>query len=208
MVKAVIFDLDNTLYPASADMEAQILRKMNEYVARLLGMSVEDATALRKSRMSGYGTTLEWLIAEQAFSDYQDYFSFVHPAGEESTIEFDPRLGSFLDSIAQPKYVFTNAPMEHAERVITKLGIEGKFERIFDIWFNGLRGKPSADAVDRVLQAVGHPAAETLFVDDMPKYVRGFVERGGVGILIDHFGTHSDAGLPTIRTIYELEAWL
>ncbi len=208
MVKAVIFDLDNTLYPASSEMEAMIVLRMNEYVARLLGMSVADATALRKSRMSGYGTTLEWLMAEKAFLDSDDYFDFVHPAGEESTIQFDPGLGPFLDSIRVPKYVFTNAPMEHADRVMEKLGITGKFERVFDIRFNGLRGKPSADAVDRVLNAIGHPAPETLFVDDMPKYVKGFTDRGGTGILVDHFGKHTGSGLPTIRTIYELAAWL
>ena len=208
MVRAVIFDLDNTLYPASASMEAQIIRRMNEYTARYLGLDAEAAAAIRHERMPRYGTTLEWLMAEQGFSDPNDYFSWVHPDGEEGLVDFDPRLGPFLDSLTVPKYVFTNAPMEHADRVLRKLGIADRFERIFDVKFNLLRGKPDAEAVRRVIAAIGLPAQDLLFVDDIPRYVQGFVDGGGRGVLVDHFGKHPDSGLPTIRTIYELPAFL
>jgi len=208
MLRALIFDLDNTLYPASASMEEHTVSRMNEYTARLLGMDVTQAAAFRRERMPRYGTTLEWLMAEHGFADPEDYFAYVHPAGEEDLVEFDPALGPFLDSLPLPKYVFTNAPMEHADRVLERLRIADRFVRIFDVRFCNLRGKPSASAVDGVIAAVGLPAAETLFVDDIPRYVRGFVDRGGRGVLVDHFGKHPDSGLPTIRTIYELPACL
>ncbi|MBU0928195.1 MAG: pyrimidine 5'-nucleotidase [Spirochaetes bacterium] len=208
MVRALFLDLDNTLYPASAAMESETIRRMNEYVARLLGSGVEEAAALRRERMPNYGTTLEWLMAERGFSDVEDYFSYVHPDGEEESVALDPALGPFLDSIALPKYVFTNAPMEHAARVLARLGVADRFERVFDVRFCGLRGKPAASAVDAVVAAAGVPAAESLFADDIPRYVRGFVDRGGRGVLVDHFGKHADSGLPTIRTIYELAAFL
>ncbi|MBN2873874.1 MAG: HAD-IA family hydrolase, partial [Spirochaetales bacterium] len=127
---------------------------------------------------------------------------------EESTIAFDPALGPFLDSIRLPKYVFTNAPMEHAHRVLAKLGVADHFERVFDIRFNMLRGKPAAEAVDRVMAAIGLPANEALFADDVPRYVQGFVDRGGLGVLVDHYGKHADTSLPTIRSIYELGPYL
>ncbi len=208
MIRAVIFDLDNTLYPASASMEADTVRRMNEYVARAVGLPVDEATALRRERMPNYGTTLEWLMAERGLRDYEDYFAYVHPDGEEEAVAFDPALGPFLDSIALPKYVFTNAPMEHADRVLRKLRVADRFERVFDVRFCDLKGKPAASAVDKVIATIGFKADETIFADDVPRYVRGFVDRGGRGVLVDHFGRHPDAGLPTVKTIYELPALL
>jgi len=208
MLQAVIFDLDNTLYPASASMEADTVRRMNEYCARLLGLSVEEATALRRERMPNFGTTLEWLMAERGFADPEDYFAYVHPDGEEAAVAYDPGLGPFLDSIRLPKFVFTNAPMEHADRVLGRLGVTDRFERVFDVRFCGLKGKPAASAVDKVLAAIGFPAGDTLFADDVPRYVQGFIARGGRGILVDHFGKHPDSGLSSIRTIYELADYL
>ena len=149
MLKAIILDLDNTLYPASASMERMIIRHMNEYTSRLLGISFDEARDLRMSRTRLYGTTLEWLMAEHGFTDSDDYFNYVHPDGEEDTVAADPELGPFLDSLELPLYIFTNAPMEHALRVLDKLQVGDRFQRVFDIRFNGLHGKPSASAVDR-----------------------------------------------------------
>jgi len=208
MLRALIFDLDNTLYPASAAMEEHTIARMNEYTARLLGTGVDEAIAIRRERMPRYGTTLEWLMAEHGFTDTEDYFTYVHPAGEEDLVEFDPALGPFLDSLPLPKYVFTNAPMEHADRVLEKLRITDRFKRVFDVRFCNLKGKPAATAVDGVIAAIGLPAEDTIFMDDIPRYVRGFIDRGGRGVLVDHFGKHPESGLPTIKTIYELPAYL
>jgi putative hydrolase of the HAD superfamily len=208
MVQAVLFDLDNTLYPASAAMESFIIRRMNEYTGRFLGISTEDAAKLRREQTPRYGTTLEWLMAEHGLVDSDDYFAWVHPDGEEELIDQDPALGPFLDSIRVPKFVFTNAPMEHADRILARLGIAGQFERVFDIRFNALRGKPWAESVDRVMSAIGTEAARTLFVDDMPRYVQGFIDRGGQGVLVDQFDKHPGSGLRTIHSIYELTAYV
>jgi putative hydrolase of the HAD superfamily len=208
MTRAILFDLDNTLYPASASMETDIVRRMNNYAANLVGVSVDEVIALRRDRMKRYGTTLEWLMAEHGFTDSDGYFEAVHPDGEEEVLEQDARLAPFLDSIGLPKYIFTNAPMEHAIRVLRKLGIGDRFDRIFDVRFNSLRGKPSRAAIERVLAAIGLPAQDTLFVDDLPRYVQGYADCGGKAILIDHEGRHPHTGLPTIKTIYELSAYI
>jgi putative hydrolase of the HAD superfamily len=208
MIQALLLDLDNTLYPSTTSMEDDIIRRMNEFAASFIGITAAQVMAMRRDQIPRYGTTLEWLMAEHGFSDPDAYFAAVHPEGEEDVLDPDPALGPFLDSIALPKYIFTNAPMDHATRVLRKLGVQDRFERVFDVRFNGLRGKPARDAVERVLAAIGQDAAHTVFVDDIPRYVQGFMDCGGKGLLIDHEGRHPDAGLPTIRTIYELPAHL
>lgn len=208
MIKAVFLDLDNTLYPASSGMEGDIVARMNEYAARVVGVSVEEARALRKERMPNYGTTLEWLMAEYGFDDPDGYFAYVHPDGEELVLSPDPRLKPFLDSIRLPKYVFTNAPMEHATRVLSYLGVSDCFERVFDVRFNQLRGKPARSACERVIAAAGVMPSESAFADDIPRYVRGFAETGGLGVLVDHDGRHGETGLPTVSSIYGLKKFL
>lgn len=208
MIRALLLDLDNTLYPASASMEDDIVDRMNRYAAGVVGLSVEKTRELRRERMPRYGTTLEWLMADYGYDDPEAYFAAVHPAGEEDVLSPDPALKPFLDSIDLPKYIFTNAPMEHAERVLRRLGVESCFRRVFDVRFNGLKGKPDRAAVERVIAATGREPAETLFADDVPRYVRGFADCGGTGVLVDWHGAHADSGLPTIKTVYGLPAFL
>jgi putative hydrolase of the HAD superfamily len=208
MLRLVLLDLDNTLYPESRGMDRDITRRMNEYVAAYLGISLPAAMELRRERARRYGTTLEWLTAEQSFADPEDFFAAVHPEGEEYCIEGDPELARALDAVNLPKAVLTNSPSEHAVRVLRKLGVADRFEAIYDIRFNALQGKPHAGAYLRACRASGVGVDETLFVDDMPKYARGFIEVGGRALLVDEADRFADEDLPRIRSLAELPAYI
>ena len=204
MLALALFDLDNTLYPESLGMDLDIDRRMTDYVARYLGISVEEAGVFRHERARKYGTTLEWLTLEHGFEDTESYFAAVHPEGEEYCIAPDPDLARILDALPLRKAVLTNSPSEHAERVLARLGVRDRFGAIYDIRFNGLRGKPHADAYQRACAAEGVRAEETVFIDDMPKYVRGFMAVGGRAVLVDEADRFAGEGLPRIRTLAEL----
>lgn len=206
MPRLILFDLDNTLYPESSGMDHDITRRMIEYVASYLGMGVEEATVFRRERAHKYGTTLEWLTREHGFKDTEAYFAAVHPEGEEYCIAPDPGLGPLLDSMDCLKAVLTNSPSEHARRVLAKLGVADRFEAIYDIRCNGLRGKPHAEAYLRACDSSGAKVSETVFVDDLPKYVRGFIDIGGRAVLVDELGRHGDEDLPRVRSLAELPA--
>jgi putative hydrolase of the HAD superfamily len=208
MLRLVLLDLDNTLYPESRGMDIDIVKRMNEYVAGYLGISVAAALELRRERARRYGTTLEWLTVEQGFADPESFFAAVHPEGEEYCLEPDPELARALDAVELPKAVLTNSPSEHAHRVLRKLGVSDRFSAIYDIRFNALRGKPHAEAYRRACEASGVGVEETLFVDDMPKYARGFSALGGRALLIDEADRFADEGLPRIRGLAELPAYL
>jgi putative hydrolase of the HAD superfamily len=206
MIRLLLLDLDNTLYSESRGMDNDITERMVKYVAEYLSMPLDEAREYRRQRAKNFGTTLEWLTAEEGFTHPEAFFAIVHPEGEEYCIEADPELGRILDSIGLRKAVLTNSPSEHAERVLRKLGVADRFEAIYDIRFNGLKGKPPPDAYTRVCAALGEKIDETLFVDDMPKYVRGFIDLGGQGALIDEGDRFADEGLPRIRSLSELPA--
>ena len=60
----LLFDMDNTLYPASSAMDKGITRRMLECVADFFHCDMEEAIKLRSERIVHYSTTLESLRSE------------------------------------------------------------------------------------------------------------------------------------------------
>src|SRR2546430_11792092 len=75
-VETWIFDLDNTLYPASCLLFEQIQRRMNEYISRLLSVSPEAAAELRRTFFLAHGTTMHGLMALHHV-DPHEFMAFV-----------------------------------------------------------------------------------------------------------------------------------
>ena len=179
----LLFDMDNTLYPASSAMDKGITRRMLECVADFFHCDMEKATELRAERIVHYSTTLEWLRAE-GMSDVEGFLAHVHPDNEADELTEQPALRDFLLSLNMPMSILTNAPHEHADRVLGKLGVADLFEVVTDIRDAGFNGKPYPDAYMAALRKVGATIEDTLFLDDMQKYTDGWVAMGGTAILI------------------------
>ena len=182
-VKHLLFDMDNTLYPASSDMDKGITRRMLECVADFFHTDMEGATALRAEKIVHYSTTLEWLRAE-GMNDIEGFLAHVHPDNEADELQPQPALRDFLISLDMPMSILTNAPHEHADRVLAKLGVADLFEAVTDIRDAGFNGKPYPDSYMAALRKVGATIENTLFLDDMQKYTDGWVALGGTAVLI------------------------
>ena len=65
-VRNWIFDLDNTLYPASADLFAQVDARMTGFIQDLLGLEHDEARRVQKGYFHNHGTTLSGLMAAMA----------------------------------------------------------------------------------------------------------------------------------------------
>jgi putative hydrolase of the HAD superfamily len=208
MTKALMFDLDNTLYSEHTGMETMVLERINGFVSAFLGWPAGETHARRREGARRYGTTLEWLVYEKGLKDVEGYFSFVHPVGEEACLSDDEGLRRFLDSLECRKIVLTNAPIEHAERVLKTLGIRDRFSDIYDIKYNNLIGKPHPKSYLRALEASGLSLETTVFIDDSPKYVKGYLALGGRAILKDEGERFANLGLERIMTLDELPAIL
>ena len=57
-----IFDLDNTLYPASVNLFGQINTKMSNYIMKLVNVDQETAEKMRAEYWEKYGTSLAGLM--------------------------------------------------------------------------------------------------------------------------------------------------
>ena len=175
--------MDNTLYPASSDMDKGITRRMLECVADFFHCNMEEATALRAERIVHYSTTLEWLRAE-GLTDVEGFLAHVHPDNEADELQPQPALRDFLISLNMPMSILSNAPHEHADRVLEKLGVADLFEAVTDIRDAGFDGKPYPGSYLAALKKVGADIENTLFLDDMQKYTDGWVALGGTAVLI------------------------
>lgn len=184
MIKHLIFDLDNTIYPETSEMSKGIGSRILNYAARFYKLDVEEARRVRRDAFKIYGTTLEWMKAG-GFTDVEDYFAYVHPETEINELTFDPELRGLLESIKLPKIILTNAPKEHAEHVLEFLKIRDLFnDTIVDIRMNGFVGKPAGHAFENALKIIGGSVEDTLFIDDIYGYIRGYAKMGGTSALI------------------------
>jgi putative hydrolase of the HAD superfamily len=208
MIDHILFDLDNTLYSARFGLEDNMARRNIAYIARFLGLTEEDAALERRKKIRSYGTSLEWLIGEKGFTDIEGYYAAVHPEGEEAGLIPNPRLPELLAVLPVPLAILTNSPREHADRILNKLQIGDFFAHVFDMRWNRFRGKPSPEAFNRALNAWGARPESTLFIDDFPPYVRGYLALGGRGVLLDEFDASPEYLDLRIRSLEELPVLL
>ena len=208
MIRHILLDVDNTLYSARYGLEEAVTARVREFTLSWLGLPTEEGERIWKERLKRHGTTIEWLMYDRGFTDFDKYQAYIHPENEADSLVPDPELRSFLLSLPCPCSLLTNAPRFHADRVLGKLELEGIFHKIFDLIDNGLEGKPKASVFRRVLDVLGLPASEVLFIDDVPRYVEGYLALGGRGLLIDEMGIHKDYPHERIQNLRELTRFL
>ncbi len=179
----LLFDLDNTLYPSSSSMDAGISNRMFDCVCDFFNCDLETAKKLKAKNIVNYSTTLEWLRAE-GLTDVEGFLAKVHPENEADELQSQIGLREFLLSLDYPKSILTNAPHEHADRVLEKLGITDLFDTVTDIRDADFYGKPYAASYQAALKKIGANIENTLFLDDMQKYTDGWCALGGTAILI------------------------
>ena len=204
MLKYLIFDLDNTLYSSRHGLENNVEQRLKKFTAAFLEVSSAEAWRQRKAASGKYGTCLEWLMAEKGFTDIEGYLAAAHPEGEADGLPRDDELREFLSGIKLPKAILTNAPREHADLILDKLGIPDLFTHIFDIRLSNFMGKPRREVFENALNTLGIQAPEALFVDDVPSYVEGFADMGGKALLFDEANVHNKCCVPKIRDLREI----
>ena len=126
-----IFDLDNTLYPAKADLFALIDVKMGEFIQGLLGCDQHVARETQKRYFMEHGTTLSGLMHHHGIEPH-DFLDYVHDISMDR-LEVDADLNAHIAALPGRRLIFTNGDATYAGRVLDKLGLGDAFELIHDI---------------------------------------------------------------------------
>ncbi len=177
MLKYILFDLDETLYPATSGLMPAIGERMRLYLEQRYQLEPEHAHELQKRYWLEYGTTLRGLMLEREI-DPKDYLGYVHNVDVTQFIHPDARLHQVLANIPYEKVIVTNADAPHAERVLARLGIADQFTRIFDIVFMEFECKPARGAYERVLKKLNARGDECILIEDSVRNLASARELG------------------------------
>src|SRR3546814_11966749 len=126
-----IFDLDNTLYPAKADLFGLIDVKMGEFIQGLLGCDPQEARRVQKRYFMEHGTTLSGLMHHNG-TDTHAFLDFVHDISLER-ISPDPELLADIRALPGRRLIFTNGDAASVRPVHERLDIVYAFWFIIDI---------------------------------------------------------------------------
>ncbi len=165
-----IFDLDNTLYPAKADLFALIDVKMGEYIQGLLGCDAEAARAVQKRYFLDHGTTLSGLMRHHGI-DPRGFLDHVHDISMDR-LEVDPALNAHIAALPGRRLIFTNGDAAYAGRVLDKLGLSGLFEQIHDIHACQYVPKPDPAGYAQLCAAYDVDPTRAAFFEDMARNLK------------------------------------
>jgi len=163
-INAWIFDLDNTLYPASANLFAQIDKRMKAFIANALNMTPEDAFVLQKQYYHKHGTTLRGLMINHDV-DPNAFLDYVHDI-DHSVLSADAKLDQALRVLPGRKFIYTNGSAYHARSVMERLGVAHHFASVYDIHASNYIPKPDpAPYVEMVTKHTIDPSRAVMFED-------------------------------------------
>jgi putative hydrolase of the HAD superfamily len=163
-IETFVFDLDNTLYPASSDLWPKIDDRITLFMIRLFGLDSLSLRALQKHYYKRYGTTLRGLMTEHGV-DAETYLRYVHDV-DRSSLTPDHTLAAAIAALPGRKLILTNGSREHAVQTARALGVDHLFEDIFDIVAANFVAKPEAEIYDRFFtKHVIDPRRAVLFED-------------------------------------------
>jgi putative hydrolase of the HAD superfamily len=183
MFQHLILDLDETLYPRSAGLMAEIGRRIPLYMIERMGFTPDEAERLRRRYFIQYGTSLRGLQIENDV-DADDYLRFVHDIQLEKYLAPNPALDAMLGRIRLDKVIFTNADAAHARRVMDRLGVTRHFSQVMDIHTMDYHCKPDPEAYRRVLDVLGVPGTVCVMAEDSERNLRPARELFGMTTVI------------------------
>jgi putative hydrolase of the HAD superfamily len=204
-----IFDLDNSLYPSSANLFELIDIRMGEFIQRLLGCDAQEARRVQKHHFHEHGTTLAGLMAANGV-DPHEFLDYVHDI-DLARISADPALVGAIDSLPGRKFVFTNGDERYASRVLEKLGLANVWDGLHDIHAMDYVPKPNPASYSALCERYAIAPERALFVEDMARNLEPAKALGMTTVWVDNGserGSHgADPAFIDYRT-HDIGVWL
>jgi putative hydrolase of the HAD superfamily len=194
-VDAWVFDLDNTLYPPSCNLFAQIDVKMRGFISDLLSVDPDEAYRLQKQYYRDHGTTLAGLMKVHGVKP-ERFLSVVHDI-DVTVVPPNPTLAAALERLPGRRLVFTNGTVAHATRVLNQIGIHDHVEDIFDIAHADFLPKPHVATFERFLRAHDVEPARAAMFEDLDRNLEPAHKLGMTTVLVRAADGHAD---PAVRS--------
>ncbi|MEL0106704.1 MAG: pyrimidine 5'-nucleotidase [Rhodospirillaceae bacterium] len=208
-IETWVFDLDNTLYPATCNLFAQIDVRMRDFISAFLGLEPDEAYKIQKHYFREYGTTLRGMMTCHDMDPYE-FLDHVHDI-DVSPVPPSPELDAALKRLPGRKVIFTNATVEHAERVTDRLGVSHHFDGVFDICRTDFIPKPDPSIYDLLVADFGIDPAKSVMIEDISRNLAPAASLGMTTVWIKtdtKWGHASQADDHVHHVIEDLNDWL
>ncbi len=166
-IKHWVFDLDNTLYPASSNLFSKIDIRMKDFIINKLNVEPQEAYNIQKQYYFKYGTTLAGLMKNHNIQP-KEFLDYVHNI-DVSSLKKDIKLKKYLKLLPGNNYIYTNGSKNHALNVMRRLDINDNFTKIFDIENANYIPKPSIIPLNLFMKKFNIKAEEAIFFEDIPQ---------------------------------------
>lgn len=167
-LKAIVFDLDGTLYREDR-LGDEVNQSAIRYVAALRQVDMIDAEAMlqRARAESRDGGTLSRSVEALGGNLPEMHRRFAADIHPEEFLKRDERVPKLLKLLATRfgLYLYTNNNRDLSGRIMARLGVTGLFREIFtieDYWLP----KPDSKLITDILTKIAVKPAEALFVGD------------------------------------------
>ena len=196
-----LFDLDNTLYPASNGLMADVSLRMTEFVSNKLSIPKDAALTEQKELYRKFGTTLSGLMKKYKVDPY-DFLDFVHQV-DYSLVQPDPRLARLLENFPGRKLVYTNASANHAEQVLKRLQVSDHFEGIYDIVAAEWQPKPIQKSYQTLIDKYNINPKSAVMIEDIAINLQPAALMGMTTVWINHLEENTPSWtMPSADSVY------
>ena len=177
-----VFDLDNTLYPASCDLFAQIDVRMTAFVADFLSLEKTEARRLQKQYYKDHGTTLAGLMHHHDMPP-RTFLDFVHDI-DHSPLPVCNTLRSSILALPGRKFVLTNGSVRHAQGVTKAMQLDDVFDGMFGIEEMDYLPKPHKSAFDKFNTLFDVDPKRAVFFEDLSRNLEPAKAMGFATVLV------------------------
>ena len=195
-MKYLLLDLDGVCYGKHNNYSlervfGQVSKRMTMFISERLKINTEEAKKLQTNYFYKYNTSLNGLMIHHNIPP-EEFLKYVHTI-DLSFMKEDKVMRNELEKLDMEKFIFTNGSAEHAENILTHLGVYDLFgrDKVFDIKDAKYVPKPEAKTFDLMVKKFGIEPKKTIYVEDIAKNLSIGYERGCTTVWLindEHFG--------------------
>ena len=195
-MKYLLLDLDGVCYGSHNGYPLEkvfglVSKRMTLFIQEKLGLDEKKAKELQTNYFYKYNTSLNGLMLHHNVIG-DEFLKYVHDI-DISFMKEDKIMRNELENLDMEKFIFTNGSAEHAQNILTRLGIYDLFgkEKVFDIKDAGYVPKPEAQTFDLMVKKFDINPKETIYIEDIAKNLSIGFERGCTTVWLindEHFG--------------------
>lgn len=189
-IKAIVFDLDGTLY-VSDPFEQAIYASVSRYAGELLGVSADaggqQLRELRERLTAERGTvqTLAVAIVTMGGTVPEMHRRFALELEPSQFLQPDPHVKALVEGLGTryTSWLLTNNNQTLTHKILACLNLEQSFKRVITI-NDSWRPKPDQDLLNQVLTELALPPEAVLFVGDRYDIDLRLPEKMGCPVLL------------------------